>query len=58
MRTHSFDTALQLHETAPGQYTGHTSPGYWNMVGPFGGITAAMALRAILQHPDLLGDPQ
>ncbi len=27
------------------------------MVGPFGGITAATALRAILLHPDRLGDP-
>ncbi len=57
MQTHPFDTALQLQETAPGQYNGQSSPAYWNMVGPFGGITAAMALRAILQHPDLLGDP-
>lgn len=57
MRTHPFDKALQLQETAPGQYTGQTSADYWNMVGPFGGTTAALALRAILQHPDLLGDP-
>ena len=57
MHTHAFDKALQLQETAPGQYTGQTSADYWNMVGPFGGTTAALALRAILQHPDLLGDP-
>ncbi len=57
MHTLPFDTALQLQETATGQYTGHTSPDYWNMVGPFGGTTAAVALQAILQHPALLGDP-
>ncbi|MGE5332921.1 MAG: acyl-CoA thioesterase, partial [Nitrospirota bacterium] len=34
-----------------------TNPAYWNMVGPFGGITAATVLRAILLHPDRLGDP-
>ncbi|OGB12447.1 MAG: acyl-CoA thioesterase [Burkholderiales bacterium RIFCSPHIGHO2_12_FULL_65_48] len=27
------------------------------MVGPFGGITAATLLQAVLQHPDRLGDP-
>jgi acyl-coenzyme A thioesterase PaaI-like protein len=27
------------------------------MVGPFGGTTAATALRAILLHPALLGEP-
>ncbi len=42
---------------APGQYQGQTHPGYWNMVGPFGGVTAATLLQAILQHPDRLGDP-
>ena len=27
------------------------------MVGPFGGITAAVLLRAIESHPDRLGEP-
>ena len=54
---HSFDQALVLESTAPGLFRGHTSPAYWNMVGPFGGTTAATALRAILLHPDRLGDP-
>lgn len=43
--------------SALGQYEGQTHPGYWNMVGPFGGVTAATLLQAILQHPDRLGDP-
>ncbi len=57
---HPLDDAVQLttsSSSAAGQYEGQTHPGYWNMVGPFGGVTAATLLQAILQHPDLLGDP-
>ena len=54
---HPFDAALQLQPTGPDRYTGHTSAAYWNMVGPFGGTTAALALQAVLRHPDLLGEP-
>ena len=56
---HPLDEAVQL-APAPGaadQYQGQTHPGYWNMVGPFGGITAATLLQAVLKHPDRLGDP-
>src|SRR3989344_5149079 len=46
--THPLDEALQLTASpaATGQYEGQTHPGYWNMVGPFGGITAATLLQA------------
>ena len=54
---HPLDDALALTSTTAGQYAGRTTPAYWNMVGPFGGITAATLLRAVLQHPDLLGEP-
>ena len=54
---HPLDDALQLQTTAPGCYTGRTTAAYWNMVGPYGGITAATLLQAVLQHPDLLGEP-
>lgn len=54
---HPFDAALALASSAAGLYTGHTSPAYWNMVGPFGGITAATLLQAVMQHPDRLGEP-
>lgn len=40
-----------------GGWVGHTHPGYANMVGPYGGITAATVLQAVLQHPQRLGDP-
>ncbi|WP_298430889.1 thioesterase family protein [Ottowia sp.] len=55
--THSLDAALVLASTTAGQYTGHTSPAYWNMVGPFGGVTAATLLQAVMQHPERLGEP-
>ena len=54
---HAFDQALQLRADAPGQYQGESPKPYWNMVGPFGGVTAATLLQAVLQHPDRLGDP-
>lgn len=54
---HVFDAALQLQPTEPGQYQGRTHEGYWNMVGPYGGITAAALLQAVMQHPERLGDP-
>lgn len=54
---HALDAMLALQSSAPGVYDGHTHAGYWNMVGPYGGATAALMLQAILQHPDCLGDP-
>jgi acyl-coenzyme A thioesterase PaaI-like protein len=64
---HPFDEALALTPiattaTQPDQalvrrWQGHTHAGYQNMVGPFGGVMAAQALNAVLQHPELLGDP-
>jgi hypothetical protein len=59
MNTHPLDKALALahSDIRVGQFTGHTSPDYWNMVGPFGGTTAAVMLQAVLRHPDRLGDP-
>lgn len=59
MTTHPFDQALALEHSdlQAGLFTGATSADYWNMVGPFGGTTAALALQAVLRHPDLLGEP-
>jgi len=56
---HIFDKALALHHSdiRVGHFTGMTSPDYWNMVGPFGGTTAAVVLQSVLRHPDLLGAP-
>lgn len=62
---HPFDEAMALqpqptaNAPAPGTrcWQGRAHPGYQNMVGPFGGVTAAQALNAVLQHPDRLGEP-
>lgn len=56
---HPFDEALRLPAASsdqPHTSTGTTSPAYWNMVGPYGGITAAVLVQAIAQHPARLGD--
>lgn len=57
MNPHPFDDALRLQAQADGSLTGQTSAAYWNMVGPYGGITAAITLQAVMQHPDRLGEP-
>ena len=57
MNQHPFDEAVALQAQADGSWLGHTSPAYANMVGPFGGITTAQALTAVLRHPGRLGDP-
>ena len=64
---HPFDEAIALvpvaataHEhgrESTRHWQGRTHPAYANMVGPFGGITAAQALRSILLHPERLGEP-
>ena len=57
MTAHAFDQAIALAAQTDGSFLGHTSPAYANMVGPYGGITAAQVLSAVLQHPQLLGEP-
>lgn len=64
---HPFDQAMALtplavstHEHGPEStrcWLGRTHPAYANMVGPFGGVTAAQALQAVLLHPERMGDP-
>jgi acyl-CoA thioesterase len=67
MTRHPFDEAVALAPLAasaeergpeaPGHFQGAPHPAYANMVGPFGGITAAQALAAVLRHPARLGEP-
>jgi len=54
---HEFDLAVALTPLGGNLWQGRTSPAYANMVGPFGGVTAAQALNAVLLHPQRLGDP-
>jgi acyl-CoA thioesterase len=55
--THLFDQAINLGHQGGDQFIGATHPAWANMVGPFGGISAATALNAVLQHPARLGEP-
>lgn len=54
---HVFDQAIALQRQADGAFIGHTSAAYANMVGPYGGISAAQMMNAVLLHPQRLGDP-
>ena len=54
---HPFDAAIALQDGADGAFAGRTSPAYANFIGPYGGITAAQCMNAVLRHPDRLGDP-
>lgn len=54
---HSFDRATALEPADAGTLRGRTQPEWANMVGPFGGITAAILLHAGQSHPDRIGDP-
>ncbi len=54
---HAFDRAIALEPCGGNRFAGHTSAAYANMVGPYGGITAAQAMQAVLQHPERQGDP-
>lgn len=55
--THPFDSAVALEQGGEHTATGATHPAYANMVGPFGGITAAVMLRAVEVQPDRIGEP-
>ena len=52
-----FDAALSLNGTTEGHFVGATHPDWENMVGPFGGMTAAVMLNAVVQDARRLGDP-
>ncbi len=54
---HPLDTATTLRAIAPGRLTGTTSDAYWNFAGPFGGYTAALLMRAVMDDPRRLGPP-
>lgn len=58
---HPFDIAVRLtpeHESATeGRWRGATTADYANMIGPFGGTTAATLLNAACLHPARIGEP-
>jgi acyl-CoA thioesterase len=54
---HPFDQAIELETVDENVRRGRTHPEWANMVGPFGGITAAAMVRAIENHPERIGSP-
>ncbi len=54
---HALDAATALTPTARDTYQGQTDARYAHRVGPFGGITAATMLKAVMVHPDRQGEP-
>lgn len=56
-QVHPFDDAIALAPRGGGTYAGATSPAYANMVGPYGGITAATLLEGVERHPERIGTP-
>ncbi len=53
---HIFDEATRV-TVGDSCWQGQTSDDYWAFVGPFGGVTAATILRALIDHPQRAGDP-
>jgi acyl-CoA thioesterase len=57
---HLFDQAISLTQRSPSEvdsFSGATHPDWGNFIGPFGGISAAVMLNAVMQHKALLGEP-
>lgn len=54
---HPFDEAIALERLDEGRYLGRTSRAYANLAGPFGGVTAAALLNAVMLDPRRLADP-
>ncbi len=54
---HALDQALMLEPAGPGRFRGKPPLDYWNMVGPYGGITAAILLKAVLADSRHQGEP-
>ena len=47
----------RLTRTNDDSYAAQSDPGYWNLIGPFGGWIAALLLRAVLDDPRRIGEP-
>ena len=54
---HPLDLATTLDNPGADVRIGRTSEDYWAFVGPFGGASAAILMRAVMDHPQRLGDP-
>lgn len=57
MSDHPFDRAIQLEKRDGDTFCGQASEDYWAFVGPFGGTSAGVMLRAVMDHPARIGEP-
>lgn len=55
--SHVLDEAIQVTVGPDGVFHATTHTAYANMVGPFGGVTAATVVNALQHHPEVLGEP-
>ncbi len=55
--THTLDEATRLLPLGEGWWAGATHPTYANLAGPFGGVTAAALINAVILDPRRLADP-
>jgi acyl-CoA thioesterase len=54
---HLLDDTLALVPAGEDCFRGTGHAAYWNAFGPFGGWTAAVMLKSVLQHPQAKGEP-
>lgn len=54
---HPLDESVRLESLGNGRYRGDPPKHYWNIVGPYGGISAAIAVHAVQQEENVVGDP-
>ncbi len=55
--THAFDAAIAVEQVEEGRFRGRTHEDFYNLVGPFGGITAATIVHALQSDPRTHGRP-
>ena len=56
-RHRTFSTTPRRSPPATAAGRARPATDYWAFVGPFGGVTAATILRALIDHPQRAGDP-
>ena len=54
---HPFDVATDLESAGDDRWIARTGDPYWNMVGPFGGLVAALLFKSAYSHPAREGEP-
>lgn len=54
---HSLDSLVALHPRDPDTAIAQLDRSYWNFVGQYGGVSAALAVQAIRTDPRSQGDP-